>query len=95
MARSTKAVNRFRRSVVPTQDDVLSFQGGKKAIAPAVAEAMRPENPVLAPDRPPPSAPEPLVQPPFVPAPSEVQVVGLIQPTKLALDDLDDDDDEL
>jgi hypothetical protein len=48
---------------------------------------------VLAPDRPPPSAPEPLVQPPFVPAPSEVQVVGLIQPTTLAMNDLDSDDE--
>jgi hypothetical protein len=78
--------------VVPTQDDGLPFQGGKKAIAPAVAEEMQPENPVLALDRLPPSAPEPFLQPPSVPAPSTVQVVGLIQPTKLALDDLDDDE---
>jgi hypothetical protein len=82
--------------VVPAQDDVLPFQEEKKAIAPAVAEAMRPENPVLAPDRPPPSpAPDPLVQPPSVPVPLAVQVVSLIQPTALALDELDDDDDEL
>jgi hypothetical protein len=72
---------------------VLPLQEGKIAVAPAVAEVMRPENPVLAPDRPPSSAPEPLVQPPFVPAPSEVQVVGLIQPTTLAMNDLDSDDD--
>jgi hypothetical protein len=83
--------------VVPTQDDALPLQEEKKAIVPAIdidlADAMRQENPVLAPDTLPPSAPEPLVQPPSVPAPSTVQVVGLIQPTKLALDDLDDDDD--
>jgi hypothetical protein len=85
--------------VVPTQDDALPLQEERKAIVPAIdidlAEAMRQENPVLAPDRLPPSAPEPFLQPPSVPAPSTVQVVGLIQPTKLALDDLDDDDDEL
>jgi len=81
--------------VVPTQDDVLPFQEKKKAIAPAVAEAMRPENPALAPDMSPPSAPTPLVQPPSVPAPLAVQVVGLIQPTALVLDDLEDDDNEL
>jgi hypothetical protein len=85
--------------VVPTQDDVLPLQEERKAIIPAIdidlAEAMRQEKPVLAPDRLPTSAPEPFLQPPSVPAPSTVQVVGLIQPTKLALDDLDDDDDEL
>jgi hypothetical protein len=54
---------------------------------------MQPDNPVLAPDRPPPSAPEPFLQPPSVPAPLAVQVVSLIQPTALALDNLDDDDE--
>jgi hypothetical protein len=87
--------------VVPTQDDVLPLQEEKekekKAFAPAVdlAEAMRQENPVIAPDRLPPSAPGPLVQPPSVPASSTVQqVMGLIQPTALNVDDLDDDDDD-
>ena len=99
MARSTKAVNRFRRSVVPTQDDALPLQEERKAIVPAIdmdlAEAMRQENPVLAPDRLPTSAPEPFLQPPSVPAPLAVQVASLIQPTALTLDDLDDDDDDL
>jgi hypothetical protein len=83
--------------VVPTQDDVLPLQEEKekKAFAPAVdlAEAMRQENPVIVPDRLPPSAPGPLIQPPSVPASSTVQVVDLIQPTTLNVDDLDDDDE--
>jgi hypothetical protein len=84
--------------VVPTQDVVLPLQEEreKKAFASAVdlAEVMRQENPVIAPDRLPPSAPGPLVQPPSVPASSTVRVVDLIQPTALNLDDLDDDDDD-
>jgi hypothetical protein len=80
--------------VVPTQDDVLPLQEGKKAIAPAVAVAeaiLDRRNWCLHQTgyhhlrlhR------KKMVQPQSVPASLEVQVASLIHPIQLGVDDMD------
>jgi hypothetical protein len=80
VAKPTRASNRLRRSVVPTQENVLNeLPKGEKTIAPA-EEVERFDNPVLDRNSPPLDVPDgPLVQ----------ETSGTQLDDELSLDDLD------